>query len=368
MNVPMFDLKLQYATIRDEVTRAVCAVLDSHQVYCNGPAARDLEEQVAAYCRCASAIAVSSGTDALLCSLMALGVGPGDEVIIPPFTFFATAGCVWRVGAKPVFVDIEPDTFNIDPAKIEAALTEKTKAIIPVHLYGQMADMEAIMGIADRRGIYVIEDAAQAVGACQGGRMAGAVGTVGCLSFYPTKNLGGIGDGGMILTDDAELAGRLAVFRNHGESSRYRHKWVGGNFRLDSIQAAALSVKLGYLDKWAGMRAANAARYDELLAGIDEVVTPIVRDGSTSVYNQYVIRTTRRDELQGFLKDHGVGAAIYYPLCLHEQECFASLGYRRGGFGESERACREVLALPIFPELTDEQIVYVAETIKGFLS
>ena len=198
--------------------------------------------------------------------------------------------------------------------------------------------------------------------------MAGAVGTVGCLSFYPTKNLGGIGDGGMILTDDAELAGRLAVFRNHGESSRYRHKWVGGNFRLDSIQAAALSVKLGYLDKWAGMRAANAARYDELLAGIDEVVTPIVRDGSTSVYNQYVIRTTRRDELQGFLKDHGVGAAIYYPLCLHEQECFASLGYRRGGFGESERACREVLALPIFPELTDEQIVYVAETIKGFLS
>jgi dTDP-4-amino-4,6-dideoxygalactose transaminase len=323
---------------------------------------------VAGYCRSASAVAVSSGTDAILCSLMTLGVGPGDEVILPTFTFFATAGCVWRVGAKPVFVDIEPDTFNIAPAKIEAAVTEKTKAIIPVHLYGQMADMEAIMGIADSRGIYVIEDAAQAIGACQGGRMAGAVGTVGCLSFYPTKNLGGIGDGGMILTDDAELAERLAVFRNHGESTRYHHKWVGGNFRMDSVQAAALSVKLGHLDRWTGARVANAARYDELLAGAGGIVTPIVRDGSTSVYNQYVIRAKRRDELQGFLKDHDVGAGIYYPLCLHEQECFASLGCRRGGFAESERACEEVLALPIFPELTDEQIVYVADKVKEFVA
>ena len=198
--------------------------------------------------------------------------------------------------------------------------------------------------------------------------MAGTVGTVGCLSFYPTKNLGGIGDGGMLVTDDDDLAERLAVFRNHGESSRYHHKWVGGNFRMDSVQAAALSVKLGHLDKWAGARVANAARYDKLLAGADGIVTPIVRDGSTSVYNQYVIRTTRRDGLQGFLKDHDVGAAIYYPLCLHEQECFASLGYRRGGFGESERACEEVLALPIFPELTDEQVVYVADKVNEFVA
>jgi len=367
MNVPMFDLKPQYATIRDEITRAVCAVLDT-QDCCNGSAVREFEKEIAAYCRCAAAVGVSNGTDALLCSLMALGVGEGDEVIVPTFTFFATAGCVWRVGAKPVFVDIEPDTFNIDPAKIEAALTEKTKAIIPVHLYGQMADMDAIMKIAGRRGISVIEDAAQAIGASQHGRVAGTVGTVGCLSFYPSKNLGGVGDCGMILTDDSELAERLAIFRTHGESSRYHYKYVGGNFRMASIQAAALSVKLGYLDQWVGKRAAIAARYDELLAGTGGIVRPVVRDCNVSVHYVYVIRTPGRDQLQAFLKENDIGTSIYYPLCLHEQECFASLGHRRGEFPVSERAAGEVLALPMFPELADEQIVYVAETIKGFLS
>ena len=367
MNVPMLDLKTQYAAIREQIAQAVGAVLDT-QLCCNGPAVRELEKQIAAYCGCAAAVGVSSGTDALLCSLMALGIGTGDEVIVPPFTFFATAGSVWRAGARPVFVDIEPDTFNLDPSKIEAAITERTKAIIPVHLYGQMADMSAIGRIAERRGIFVIEDAAQAVGARQDGRMAGTAGTAGCLSFYPTKNLGGIGDGGMILTDDADLAERLAIFRNHGESTRYRQKWVGGNFRLDSIQAAALSVKLGHLEEWARKRIANAARYDELLADTGAVVTPAVREGNVAVYHQYVIRTPRRDGLQAFLKDRGIGAGIYYPVCLHEQDCFASLGYRRGQFPESERAADEVLALPVHPELADEQICHVAERVKEFFS
>jgi len=366
MQVPFLDLKVQFASIRDEVMPAVAAVLDS-QDCCNGVAVRELEKALAEYCGCAAAVGVSSGTDALLCSMMALGIGPGDEVITPTFTFFATAGCIWRAGAKPVFVDIQPDTLNLDPSKIGQAVTPRTKAIIPVHLYGQMADMAPIQAVAKKHGLFVIEDAAQSIGASQKGQKAGALGTVGCLSFYPTKNLGGVGDAGMIVTQDAQLAKTLAVFRNHGESSRYHHKHVGGNFRLDSIQAAALLVKLRHLDRWTAMRRSHATIYDEMLAGIDGLRTPVIGNGNFSIYNQYVVRTPRRDALKDYLARQGVGSGIYYPLCLHQQECFASLGGKAGDFPNAEAAAAEVLALPIYPELSDDQIRYVATKVREFL-
>ena len=366
MQVPFLDLKVQFASIRDEVMPAVAAVLDS-QDCCNGVAVRELEKALAEYCGCAAAVGVSSGTDALLCSMMALGIGPGDEVITPTFTFFATAGCIWRAGAKPVFVDIQPDTLNLDPSKIGQAVTPRTKAIIPVHLYGQMADMAPIQAVAKKHGLFVIEDVAQSIGASQKGRKAGSLGTVGCLSFYPTKNLGGVGDAGMIVTQDAQLAKTLAVFRNHGESSRYHHKHVGGNFRLDSIQAAALLVKLRHLDRWTAMRRSHATIYDEMLAGIDGLRTPVIGNGNFSIYNQYVVRTPRRDALKDYLARQGVGSGIYYPLCLHQQECFASLGGKAGDFPNAEAAAAEVLALPIYPELSDEQIRYVATKVREFL-
>jgi len=365
MDIPMLDLRAQYAAIRQEVLAAVSEALDVQPV-CNGPAVRLLERRIAEYSAATAAVAVSSGTDALLCSLMALEIGPGNEVILPPFTFFATAGCVRRAGARPVFVDIEPDTFNLDPAKIEQAITDRTKAIVPVHLYGQVAEMDLILAIAESRGLYVIEDAAQAIGAEYKGRKAGSMGTAGCLSFYPTKNLGAVGDAGMILTQDAALAEKMEKLRNHGQSRTYYHDWVGGNFRMDSVQAAALSVKLRHLDDWSARRRRNAARYDELLAGCPGVVTPTVRPHNISVFNQYVIRTPRRDELRAFLKDSGIATGVYYPLGLHEQPCFKDLGYEAGDFPESEKAAREVLALPIYPELTDEQIEYVAGKIREF--
>jgi len=365
MDVPMLDLQAQYAAVRDELLAAVTEALDVQPV-CNGPAVRRLERQIAEYSTAASAVAVSSGTDALLCSLMAMEIGPGDEVIVPPFTFFATAGCVWRAGARPVFVDIEPDTFNLDPGAIEQAITDRTKAIMPVHLYGQVAEMDSILAVAESRGLYVIEDAAQAIGAEYKGRKAGSMGAVGCLSFYPTKNLGAVGDGGMILTQDAALAEKLEKLRNHGQSRTYYHDWVGGNFRMDSVQAAALSVKLRHLDDWSAKRRENARRYDELLSDCDGVVTPKVRKDNVSIFNQYVIRTPRRDELRAFLKDSGIATGVYYPLGLHEQPCFRDLGYKSGDFPESEKAAREVLALPVFPELTDEQIEYVARKIREF--
>ena len=365
MQVPLLDLKAQYATLRDEMMPAIEAVLDS-QYFIGGPAVKELETAVAQYSGAAAAVGVSSGTDALLCGLMSLGIGPGDEVITTPYTFFATAGSVWRVCARPVFVDIEADTFNIDPAKIEAAITEKTKAIIPVHLFGQMADMDPIMEIAERRGLAVIEDAAQAIGATYKGRKAGSIGTMGCFSFFPSKNLGGFGDGGMIVTQDAGLADRLAQCRNHASKPKYYHQWVGGNFRLDTIQAAGLLVKLKHLEDWSARRRANAARYDELLADCEPVVTPTVREENVSIFNQYVIRTPRRDELQAFLTENGIGTAIYYPLGLHEQECFADLGGKKGDFPVSESAADETLALPIYPELSDEQLQYVADKIKQF--
>jgi dTDP-4-amino-4,6-dideoxygalactose transaminase len=270
------------------------------------------------------------------------------------------------VGAKPVFVDIQADTFNIDVAKIEAAITPRTRAIMPVHLFGQMADMDEIMDIARRHKLCVIEDAAQAIGSEYRGKRAGSVGTCGCFSFFPSKNLGGMGDGGMITTNDAELGEKMAVGRNHGSKPKYYHKWVGGNFRLDTLQAAGLLVKLRHLDKWSARRRANAARYSELLAGCKQVAAPTVRPYNVSIFNQYCIRALRRDQLQAFLKDNGIGTEVYYPVAMHEQECFKSLGYKKGDFPVAEKAAAESLALPIYAELTDEQIGYVAGKIAEF--
>ncbi len=361
------DLTAQYAALKDELLAAVEAVMDS-QKFINGPAVKELEGLVAEYCQTAAAIGVSSGTDALLLSLMAMGIGAGDEVITSPYTFFATVGAIARTGAKPVFVDIEAETFNINPALIPAAVTDRTKAIIPVHLFGQTADMDPILALAAERGLAVIEDAAQAIGAVYKGHRAGAMGTVGCFSFYPTKNLGGLGDGGMIVTNDPQLADRLTRGRNHGQNPKYFYSWVGGNFRLDTIQAACLIIKLRYLDDWSAKRRRNAARYDELFADCDAVVTPVVREGNVSIFNQYIVRVGRRDELLAHLRSCNVGCGIYYPLSLHLQECFKGLGYKQGDFPESERATAESLALPIYPELTVEQIGFVVETVKKFLA
>ena len=365
MTVPMLDLKPQYTDVREEILAAVANVIDN-TAFCNGPAVRDLEAALCEYSQCAEGIGVSSGTDALLVSMMALGIGAGDEVITTPFTFFATAGCVWRTGARPVFVDIEPDTFNIDPAKIEAAITDKTKAIIPVHLFGQMADMDAIMDIASRHNLAVIEDSAQSVGASEKGRKACSIGTVGCLSFYPTKNLGAMGDAGMVMTNDADLAERIRLFRNHGQGSTYMHVAVGGNFRMDTISAAGLLVQLRRLEGWSDARRRNAALYTDLLAGCAGVATPIIREGNESIFNQYVIRAERRDDLRAHLQAEGIGCGVYYPLCLHQQECFADLGHAHGDFPEAERAASEVLALPIFAELGEDRLTAVVDAIKTF--
>ncbi len=366
MQVPLLDLKAQYATIKDEMAPALQSVMDS-QYFINGPEVKELEKAVARYSDCAVAVGVSSGTDALLAALMTLDIGAGDEVITTPYTFFATAGSIWRTGAKPVFVDIEDETFNIDPSKIEAAITDKTKAIIPVHLFGQMAEMDPIMEIAKKHNLYVVEDAAQSIGSTYKGRKAGSIGTVGAFSFFPSKNLGGLGDGGMVVTQDAELGERLAQCRNHGSKPKYYHKWVGGNFRLDTLQAAGLIVKLRHLDYWSEGRRANAAKYDALFADFEPVKTPVIRDYNVTIYNQYVVRVPKRDDLRAFLKENDIGCEVYYPRSLHEQKCFASLGYNRGDFPESEKAADETLALPVYPELTDEQIQYVAGKVKEFL-
>lgn len=366
MKVPLLDLKAQFATIKQEMLSAVEAVFDG-QYFINGPEVAELEKLIAEYSTAAAAVGVSSGTDALLASLMTLGIGAGDEVITSPYTFFATAGSIWRAGAKPVFVDVEPDTYNIDPSKIAAAITDKTKAIMPVHLFGQVAEMDPILEIAAKGDLYVIEDAAQAIGATYKGRKAGSMGTTGCFSFFPSKNLGCNGDGGMVVTQDPDLADKLAQCRNHGSKPKYYHKWVGGNFRLDTIHAAALIVKLRHLEDWSAKRRANAARYNELFADCRQVTTPVVRDYNVSIYNQYVIGVPKRNELQAYLKEAGIGTAIYYPLPLHEQECFQPLGYKHGDMPNSERAADRTLALPIYPELADEQIEYVAGKVKEFV-
>ena len=370
MNIPLLDLKKQYAAIRAEVEPVVREVMES-QYFILGPKVQAFESEVAAYCRSPHAVGVSSGTDALLLALLCEGIGPGDEVITSPYTFFATAGCVARLGATPVFVDIDPVTFNLDVAQLASRITSRTRAIMPVHLYGQCCDMDPILALARARGLAVVEDAAQAIGAGYKGRSAGSMGDYGCFSFFPSKNLGGFGDGGLVTTGDAQRAAKLRIMRVHGMEPKYYHKFVGGNFRLDALQAAVLSVKLKHLDAWTAARQHNAARYDRLfaeagLAG-DRVQLPRVAPSSHHIFNQYVIRVPRRDELLKHLQAAGVGCEIYYPVPLHLQECFASLGHKPGDFPESERAAKETLALPIYPEVTDEQAAYVVSVVRKFL-
>ena len=379
MKVPLLDLVAQYETLRAEMEPAIREVFES-QYFILGPSVSSCEEAIANYCGLPYACGVSSGTDALLISLMAEGIGPGDEVITSPYTFFATAGCIARVGATPIFVDIDPVAFNLVPELVSAAVTDKTRAIMPVHLYGQMADMPAIMKIADTHDLVVIEDAAQAIGATCQGKAPGCFGHYACFSFFPSKNLGGAGDGGMVVTSDDVRAAHLSSLRNHGMNPKYYHPDIGGNFRLDALQAAVVKVKLNYLDQWAESRRSNARRYDHLfkeagLAG-ERVQLPAHPHGEGSVlsdvenrhvFNQYIIRAPKRDELRAHLTAAHVGCEVYYPLPLHLQECFSRLGYGKGSLPESERAADETLALPIYPELTDDQAEYVVNSIKGFL-
>jgi dTDP-4-amino-4,6-dideoxygalactose transaminase len=370
VKVPLLDLKPQYRALKPELDAALLRVAES-QYFILGPEVKALEAATAAYSGCKFGIGISSGTDALLIALMALDIGAGDEVITSPYTFFATAGTIARVGAKPVFVDIDPGTFNISPTAIERAITPRTRAIMPVHLYGQMADMTAIMTIARRHGLRVIEDAAQAIGAeDEQGRRACSIGDIGCLSFFPTKNLGAFGDAGACVTNDATLAAKLMKLRVHGMEPKYYHELIGGNFRLDEIQAAVLNVKLPHLDSWSEARQRNAAFYDAAFAraglGAKLLTPPRAAAGARHIYNQYCIRVESRDELRAWLTKHEVGAEIYYPLALHMQQCFAYLGHAPQDFPESLRASQETLALPIYPELGQSQLQYVADTIAKF--
>lgn len=365
---PFLDLKAQYQSIKPEIDAAIQRVMASQQ-FIFGPEVESFEKEMAAYMDVHHAIACASGSDALLLALMALEVGPGDEVITVPFTFIATAGAIARLGAHPVFVDIEPDTYNIDPKKIEAAITGKTKAIIPVHLFGMAAEMNPIIEVAAKRGVPVIEDAAQAIGAHYAGRKVGSIGLCGCFSFFPSKNLGAAGDGGLLTTNDAAFTDRLRKLRNHGGRSKYECELVGMNSRLDALQAAILRVKLKYLDAWTKGRRQNADRYAKLFRerGLDQTLKlPRVAANSDHIYNQYVIRAPRRDDLKAHLKEHGIPTDIYYPLPLHLQRAFAYLGHKPGDLPESEKASREVLALPIFPELSPEQQERVVESVAEF--
>ncbi|UVT16982.1 MAG: DegT/DnrJ/EryC1/StrS family aminotransferase [Nitrospira sp.] len=376
MSVPLLDLKAHHEPLHKEIMTVLEQTFRS-QAFILGPEVGKLEERVAAYCQSKYGVGVTSGTDALLVALMALGIGPGDEVITTPYSFFATAGAVVRLGAKPVLVDIDPTTYNIDPAKTGSAVTSKTKCIIPVHLYGQCADMAPIMDLARQHKLSVIEDAAQAIGSeYRDGRRACSIGTIGCLSFFPSKNLGCLGDGGMAVTNDPQLAERMRVLRVHGSQPKYYHKVIGGNFRLDTIQAAVLNIKLNYLDGWTKKRQENAIRYEDLftqsgLVRSETIHLPaaIYRNSGAKhyhIYNQFVLRVERRDELLASLKQKGIGAEIYYPVPFHLQECFRYLGYKEGDFPESERAARETIAIPIYPELTIEQQAEVVEGIVGF--
>ena len=369
--VPLLDLTAQYAALKDELDSAVAGVVNS-QRFVLGPVVEACEEAVAGYVGSRYGIGVSSGTDALLLALMAEEIGPGDEVITTPFSFFATAGVITRVGATPVFVDVDPVTLNIDAPLVAERITEQTRAIIPVHLFGQMAEMAPIMSAARERGIVVIEDAAQAIGARHEGGRAGSIGDYGCFSFFPTKNLGGWGDGGMIVTNDTARADRLRALRVHGESVKYHHRFVGGNFRLDALQAAVLQAKLRHLDGWTDARIANAALYTHLLEAVarrrrGRLRLPAVVT-ERHVFNQYVIQIEDRDRVREALEAGGVGTAIYYPLPLHLQECYQGLGYRNGDLPESERAAGRVLALPVFPELTEGQIRHVTSMIERLVS
>jgi len=373
LKVPVLDLKRQYESIKAEIDAAIERVLSSGR-FILGPEVQAFEKEVAEYCSVKHAIGVASGTDALLLSLRALGIGPGDKVIVPSFTFFATAGVVHNVGATPVFVDIDPKTYNIDSSEVKRLLATdhllptEIKAIIPVHLYGQMADMDEIMAIAKEYDIAVVEDAAQAIGAEYKGRKAGSIGDLGCFSFFPTKNLGAYGDGGMVVTNDDELAERVRILRAHGSKPKYYHRMVGINSRLDALQAAILRVKLPHLAEWTAARQRVAARYDEQLRGVHGIETPYRAPDRTHIYHQYTIRVRNghRDALQQHLKEQGIGSMIYYPLPLHLQECFKELGYNGGALPVSERASKEVLSLPVFPELTEKEQLHVAQGIRAF--
>lgn len=371
VSVPALNLKAQYQSIRDEIEPVVRGILES-QMFVLGPEVTRLEVELADYCGAASGIGCASGSDALLLPLLAIDIGPGDEVITTPYTFFATAGSIWRTGAKPVFVDIEPDTFNIDPARIEAAITPRTRAIIPVHLFGQVAEMGPIQEIARRHGLTVLEDAAQAIGSAYHGTRAGTLGDVAAFSFYPSKNLGGFGDGGMVTTNQPQLARRITRLRVHGMEPKYHHHEVGFNSRLDAFQAAVLRVKLRHLDAWTSLRRDVADRYRNLFAshGLEEMVgLPIERQGNFHIYNQFVIRVPAflRDSLRDYLTARKIGSEIYYPIPLHLQVCFASLGHKPGDFPHSEAAARETIALPIYAELTDAEQRYVVGSIRQFI-
>ena len=395
MKVPLLDLKAQYAIVKADIDRAIAEVFQS-QHFILGQKVQDCEASIAKYSNCKHGIGVSSGSDALLVALMAENIGHGDEVITTPFTFFATVGAIARVGATPVFVDIDPTTYNMDATRLASAITDKTRAIIPVHLYGQMADMDAVMRAAGERGIVVIEDAAQAIGAMDQGKRAGSIGQYGCLSFFPSKNLGAAGDAGMVVTNDDDRARTLQCLRAHGAKPKYYHKMIGGNFRLDAIQAAVVSAKLPYLDNWTSARRRNAARYDSLFreSGLRVADSSFYASnrfadkggGATQIdiakydiflpktctdlhiFNQYVIRVAARDRLRSHLEKEGVSTEIYYPVPMHLQECFAYLGIRPGSYPESETAAAETLALPIYPELTDDQARYVVKCVSDFFA
>jgi dTDP-4-amino-4,6-dideoxygalactose transaminase len=365
--VPLLDLQAQYRPIRDEVLAAIIRVCDS-QRFILGPEVEALERELAARLEVAEAIGVSSGTDAVLVALMALGVRPGDEVITSTYSFFATAGCISRLGATPKLVDIDPETYNLVPDAVRGALSPRTRAIMPVHLYGLCAEMDPLLSIAAEAGVPIIEDACQAIGATYRCRQAGSMGTVGCFSFFPSKNLSAFGDGGLVTTSDRSLAHEIRLLRNHGAEARYFHQRVGGNFRLDEIQAAILRVKLPHLDRWTSMRRENAARYRKLFekAGLDRVVTlPVEPEGRVHIYNQFIVRVPRRDEVRARLTEAGIATEIYYPVPFHLQECFRTLGHRRGDFPAAESAADSTLALPIYGELTSSQQEAVVHAFRG---
>lgn len=365
MKVPLLDLHAQYEPIMDQIKQEINKVLETHQ-YILGPQVKAFEEKMAKFHEAKHAIGCASGTDALILALKALGVGNGDEVITTPFTFFATAGSIHRCGAKPVFVDIDEDTYNIDPELIEAAITPKTKVIMPVHLFGQPAEMDRIMEIARKHNLAVIEDNAQGIGSKFDGQMSATIGDIGTLSFFPSKNLGAMGDGGMCITNDDDLAAKLFQLRVHGENPKYFHKWVGLNSRLDSLQAAILSVKLDYLTGWSEGRRKNAEYYYQHLADLPQVKLPYIHPKAYSIYNQFTIAVDDRDGLMKHLHENGIGNAIYYPLSLHLQECFADLGYKPGDLPVSEEATAKVVSIPIYSDLTEEQKEFVVKTIRNY--
>jgi len=368
-HVPLLDLQAQYAPIRDEVLAAITRVCDS-QRFIMGPEITSLEHELAALIGVKHAVAVSSGTDAILLALMALGIGPGDEVVTTTYSFFATAGCIARVGAKPVLVDIDPVTYNIDTSAVEAAITPRTRAIMPVHLYGLSADMDPILRVAEKAGVAIVEDAAQAIGSVYHGKPAGGMGQFGCFSFFPSKNLGAFGDAGLVTTNDASLAKRAELLRMHGMEPKYYHQLVGGNFRMDALQAAVLRVKAPHLAAWTEARRLNAKRYATLFreAGLlDRLVLPVEPPGLHHIYNQFVIRVPHRDDLKAFLDDRGIGNEIYYPVPFHLQQCFADLGYARGAFPHAERAASQTIAIPIYSEISIEQQQAVVSAIAEFI-